>query len=37
MAKISKLARGLGWFSVGIGALEIISPGVILNLLGGPR
>jgi hypothetical protein len=34
MAKIKTLAKGLGWFSVGLGALELVAPGTIERMLG---
>lgn len=29
-----KLARGLGWFSIGLGAIEILAPGKLQKMLG---
>lgn len=34
MIKAQQVAKGLGWFSVGTGLLEIVSPGTLTRLLG---
>ena len=33
---VEKLARGLGWFSLGLGALELVAPGKLARFLGLP-
>jgi hypothetical protein len=32
-----KIARALGWFSIGLGALEIVAPGALARFLGSER
>jgi hypothetical protein len=32
-----KLARALGWFSIGLGAMEILAPGALARFLGSER
>jgi hypothetical protein len=34
LSKIDRLAKGLGWFSVGLGLVEMIAPGAIARALG---
>src|SRR4051812_33403337 len=31
-----RLARSLGWFSIGLGATEILAPGVVARISGAP-
>ncbi len=33
-AQSLQLARGLGWFSIGLGAVELLTPGALTRLLG---
>lgn len=33
-SKYERIAKGLGWFSIGLGAAEIAAPGMIANLIG---
>ena len=33
-AQSLRLARGLGWFSIGLGTVELLAPGMLTRLLG---
>ena len=33
-ARALRLARGLGWFSIGLGTMELLMPGALARLLG---
>jgi uncharacterized membrane protein len=33
-ANVERIARGLGWFSIGLGAAEILAPGPLAGLIG---
>jgi len=35
--KIQSVARGLGWFSIGLGSAEVLAPGSIARFLGIPE
>lgn len=32
-----QVARGLGWFSLGLGAVEVLAPGQVSRLVGAPQ
>lgn len=35
--KVQSIARGLGWFSIGLGSAEVLAPGSIARFLGIPE